>query len=204
MTHKELVQEIAALPWETATPDDIILLSLCTAREFSESLRLAKKVYPNDERLDEMMAGELKTDNMAFEDYTALGDHWEFLAHFVDKYHLVPSSPLIEEAMGRYLTYVRSLSDADRAMTIFSREEELTLIFEKIVAAHDWDAFGRTFYKYYLAQHILFDSGDNGHAWLTKHFPVHEPTLEAFYKERLALYRVLFATPSATPQVLPQ
>jgi hypothetical protein len=77
-------------------------------------------------------------------------------------------------------------------MTVFSREEELTLIFEKIVAAHDWDTLGFGFYKYYLKQHILFDSGDSGHAHLTKHFPMHEPTLEKFYKARLDLYTSLF------------
>jgi len=193
MNHKDIVKEIAALDWASADPRDIIILSHCTAQEFSQSLRLTKKVYPDDKRLEEMMAGELQTDNMAYEDYTKKGDHWEFLDHFVRKLGLVSQTPELKKAMERYLLAVASLSEAERAMTIFSREEELAGIFEKILVAHDWEALGYGFYKYYLSQHILFDSGDNGHAWLTKHFPVHEPVLEKFYKDRLTLYRSLFA-----------
>lgn len=192
MNHKQIVKEIARLNWAAANPDDIILLSLCTAREFSESLKLAKKVYPDDARLDEMMSGELQTDNMALDDYRKSGDHWEFLEHFVRKHDLKPSSPTIATAMQDYLAAVSNLSDKERAMTVFSREEELAAIFEEILKAHDWEAVGRGFYKYYLAQHILFDSGDNGHAWLTKHFPIHEATLVKFYQDRLSLYRSLF------------
>lgn len=193
MNHKDIVKEIAALDWASVDPRDIIILSHCTAQEFSQSLRLTKKVYPDDKRLEEMMAGELQTDNMAYEDYTKKGDHWEFLDHFVRKLGLVSQTPELTKAMERYLLAVASLSGEERAMTIFSREEELTGIFEKILVAHDWEALGYGFYKYYLSQHILFDSGDNGHAWLTKHFPVHEPILEKFYKDRLTLYGSLFA-----------
>jgi len=123
MNYKHLVQQIADLDWAKVSPTDIILLSLCTAREFSASLRLAKQVYPNDACLDEMMEGELQTDNMAFEDYTQKGAHWEFLDYFVTKHGLTASTPALVEAMKKYLADVSSLSDAERAMTIFSREE---------------------------------------------------------------------------------
>ena len=192
MNHKEIVQQIANLDWAKAAPGDIILLSHCTAKEFASSLRFGVSLYPSDERLKEMADGELKTDNMSFEDYDKKGDHWEFLDHFITKYNITPSKTALPKAMSDYVSAVEGFSDSDRAMTVFSREEELTLIFEKIVAAHDWDALGLGFYKYYLKQHILFDSGDHGHAWLTKHFPMHQPTLAKFYTIRLNLYSVLF------------
>ena len=129
---------------------------------------------------------------MIFNDYTKKGDHWEFLDHFIAKYKITPTKTALPKAMADYVNAVEKFSDSDRAMTVFSREEELTLIFEKITVAHDWDALGLGFYKYYLKQHIFFDSGTHGHAWLTKHFPAHEPTLEKFYIIRLGLYSSLF------------
>ena len=192
MNYKDIVQQIANLDWAKASAGDIILLSHCTAKEFASSLRLGLKLYPNDDRLQEMARGELKTDNMALEDYTKKGDHWEFLEHFINKYKITPSKSALPEAMEKYVRAVEEFSDTDRAMTVFSREEELALIFEKIVAAHDWEALGFGFYKYYLKQHILFDSGDSGHAHLTKHFPMHLQTLEKFYTIRLNIYSSLF------------
>ena len=83
MNYKDIVQQIANLNWAKASAGDIILLSHCTAKEFASSLRFGLKLYPEDEHLKEMASGELKTDNMAFEDYRKKGDHWEFLDHFI-------------------------------------------------------------------------------------------------------------------------
>jgi hypothetical protein len=192
MNHKDLVRQIADLDWTRAAPSDIILLSRCTAREFATSLRLGVTLYPDDKRLMEMVSGELETNNMVFDDYTIKGDHWEFLEHFIKRYEIIPTSAKIQDGMDEYVRGVEAFSDTDRAMTVFSREEELTLIFKKIVVAHDWEGLGFRFYEFYLKQHILFDSGDHGHAWLTRHFPMHEPTLIDFYKIRLRLYQALF------------
>lgn len=192
MSYKNLVRQIADLAWNKAAPGDIILLSHCTAMEFASSLRLGVKLHLDDERLQEMSFGELKTDNMTFEDYTKRGDHWEFLDFFISKKRIVPVKIAIDQATKEYVGGVESFSDVDRAMTVFSREEELTLIFRKIIAAHDWDGLGLGFYKYYLGQHILFDSGEHGHAYLTRHFPLHEDILEKFYSMRLKLYTSLF------------
>ena len=160
--------------------------------EFADSLRQAEKLYPNDERLKEMINGELKTDNMVWEDYSDRGDHWQFLDHFIKKLHLEPSKKKMVSTMKEYPKAVERLSDSERAMTVFSREEELTLIFYKIVEAHDWDGLGLGFYRHYLESHIAFDSGVKGHHYLTQHFPLHEEVLEKFYRIRLDLYASLF------------
>ncbi|MEJ0053675.1 MAG: hypothetical protein WDN10_03030 [bacterium] len=190
--HKELVKQIAGLPWQDADPRDIILLSLATAKEFASSLRAGVELYPEDSRMMEMVSGELETDNMTFDDYVSKGDHWQFLDHFVKKYSIASSKPEVEAASQEYVHAVETLSPADRAMTVFSREEELTSIFEKVVAAHDWEKLGYGFYLYYLKQHIFFDSGDGGHHHLTQHFPLHPEILEKFYQERLKMYQSLF------------
>jgi hypothetical protein len=122
MNYKDIVHQIANLDWAKAVPGDIVLLSRCTAKEFAASLRLGLRLFPDDERLKEMAGGELKTDNMVFEDYIKI----------------TPISPRLKKAMAEYVTEVETLSDSDRAMTVFSREEELALIFEKIVVSQDW------------------------------------------------------------------
>lgn len=195
--HKELVKQIAELPWQDADPRDIILLSRATAKEFASSLRAGVELYPDDSRMMEMVGGELETDNMTYEDYVSKGDHWQFLDHFVKKYGVVASKPEVEAAGVEYVRSVEALSPVDRAMTVFSREEELTSIFEKIVAAHDWEKLGYSFYIYYLKQHIFFDSGDGGHHHLTQHFPLHPAILEKFYEERLKMYQSLFPKQSS-------
>ena|SRR3989344_2160106 len=191
-SYKSLVQDIADLPWQKANPADLILLSRGTAKEFAASLREARKLYPEDSRLTEMAEGELQTRNLVFGDYAKQGDHWEFLDFFIKELDIVPSSGDLLVAMTEYNSVVEELSPEDRAMTVFSREEELTLIFRRIVDAHDWDALGFGFYRYYLESHILFDSGEGGHHHLTKHFPLHEDVLATFYRLRLALYKSLF------------
>jgi hypothetical protein len=194
MAYKDLIQQIANLDWASVDPGDIVLLSRCTAIEFADSLRRALVLYPTDTRLLEMAAGELATDNMVFEDYAAKGDHWEFLDFFIKKYNITPLNTRILQVCDEYTQGVESLSDGDRAMTVFSREEELTAIFHKILAAFDWQHSDMAFYKYYLERHIMFDSGDTGHAYLTSHFPLHENVLVHFYTSRLNLYQCLFTS----------
>jgi hypothetical protein len=192
MQYKELVQQIANLDWQRAKPQDIIILSRCTAKEFAESLRKALDLYPQDERLLEMVKGELKTDNMIYEGYVTRGDHWEFLDYFITKLNITPSISNLPLAMNEYGKALDSFGPSERAMTVFSREEELTRIFRKISDAHDWNRLGLGFYKHYLESHILFDSGKEGHHHLTKHFPLHENMLKEFYTLRLKLYEALF------------
>lgn len=95
-------------------------------------------------------------------------------------------------ARKEYQDAVEALGDNKvRAMTIFSREQELPDIFKNILAAHDWEALGLGFYKYYLERHMELDSQDGGHAELTKGFELDEAVLEKFYQIRLDLYKAL-------------
>lgn len=167
---------------------------LISSIEFAESLRCAITAYPQNQNLDEMAGGELKTNNLSFEDYSTYGDHWEFLNHFCAKHgiNVVSVGDKCFFAQKDYQRAVRSLGDNKvRAMTIFSREQELPDIFHKIVDAHDWDALGLGFFKYYLDRHIAIDSADGGHGDLTKDFEMDEDILLKFYQIRLNLYRSL-------------
>jgi hypothetical protein len=191
MSYKLLVQQIRELPWHTYKPKSIMYLSWCTAVEFAESLRCAILAYPDNENLKEMAEGELNTDNLSYDDYNRNGDHQDFLSHFLDKnVYMSNISDEVFNARKAYWEGVKALGDDTvRAMTIFSREQELPGIFEVILKSHDWKKF--PWFRYYLERHIELDSQDGGHAELTKEFPLDESVLEKFYQLRLDLYKSL-------------
>ena len=193
MRYKNLVQAIRELPWHLYDPKSIIYLSWATAVEFAKSLRCALEVYPQNQNLHEMALGELKTTNLSYDGYNQIGDHSEFLAHFVDKNTKMKEiNDKVFFARKTYWEAVEALGgNKVRAMTIFSREQELPDIFKSILKSHDWDALGLGFFKYYLERHIELDSEDGGHADLTKEFELDEEVLEKFYQIRLDLYKAL-------------
>lgn len=188
--YKKVVEQIKNLNWEKLGPSDIqrvMYLSYIAATEFAESLRIAQTLYPNNHNLQEMVEGELQTTNLSFEDYSAKGDHADFLEHFLMKNNLVNDGDL-KESGEKYLAECRRLPDHVRTMTVFSREEELPGIFERILQAPDWSADGLAAFQYYLKRHIALDSQEGGHADLTKEFPVND-SVKPFYETRLNLYR---------------
>ena len=72
-------------------------------------------------------------------------------------------------------------------MSIFSREEELSGIFKKVLQAKDWSAPGLSAFKFFLERHIALDSEEGGHHDLTKKFPINNQA-SRFYQYRLKLY----------------
>lgn len=191
LEYKNTVEEIKNLNWENLPPEELQILmhlSYISAREFAESLRIARKLYPDNHNLEEMAEGELETNNLSFEDYNTKGDHADFLEHFLQKNNLLNPDQDIQFAEQGYKNFCHSLSLEARAMTIFSREEELSEIFERILKAKDWSAPGLPAFKFYLEQHIALDAGEGGHAELTKEFPVND-SVKPFYEARLEMYK---------------
>lgn len=193
MKYKEIVSQIHDLPWSTYDPKEIIFLSLSSAVEFSQSLRCALSLYPENVNLQGMADGELNTTNLSYDDYSRRGDHWQFLDHFCQDsksgiYTSVHWKHRIASACAEYHKVLESMSDSERAMTIFSREQELSGIFEEIVKSHDWQTLGFGFYQYYLERHIEIDTKEGGHADLVSTFELDEEALHTFYNARLALY----------------
>lgn len=96
----------------------------------------------------------------------------------------------MQHAIAAYTSIVSTMSPEHRAQTIFSREKELPGIFEEILAAHDWDALGFGFYRYYLERHIELDSGEGGHGELTEGHELDQDVLLHFYTNRYLFYKV--------------
>lgn len=127
----------------------------------------------------------------SLDDFVQAGDHHEFLAHFLRKHGLLEKMQArFSKDVDAYMSACRSLSDEDRAMTVFSREDELSGIFARILDARDWSAPGLYAFKHYLSRHILFDTGDGGHHDLTSDFPVNDNVLP-FYTARYEAMKLI-------------
>lgn len=208
-TYKTTVAKIRDLPWHRLNGDElqaVMYLSWVAAVEFGEALRITLKLYPTHAGLREMAHGELKTKNLLLEDFVQAGDHHEFLGHFLRKDGLMERMEArYGELAERYLAECRSLSEADRAMTVFSREDELSGIFAEILKAPDWTAPNVYAFQHYLSRHISFDTGEGGHHDLTSDFHVDE-RVAPFYAARLETFRLipgLWRTEDDTNRVSP-
>ncbi len=191
--YKKIVEEIKSLPWSTYDPKAIIYTSKITAIEFGGTLREILPAFPGNQALAEMADGELMTNNLKYGEYNKYGDHSEFLIYFSGKrgIALPVISNGITNACDNYRRITGGFNRQEKAMTIFSREQELPGIFETILNAHDWAGLGLGFYGYYLKRHIELDSAAGGHGDLTKAFPLDEEVLYKFYTARLELYKSL-------------
>lgn len=189
--YKAVVQELRAFPWGRLGPYDIVRLSFGNAEEFASSLAVTVALYRSDSDVLEMAAGELDTDNLQYEDYDRKGNHSAFLEHFLAKYR-IDRNPIVAQALRRYNEFMSSLTSEQIAMTIFSRESELSKIFERILEAHDWKMLGLDWFAYYLRRHIELDSAEGGHADLTKKYPLDDQVLLKYWTARLELYRTVF------------
>ncbi len=190
--YKEVVEKIRNLNWKNLNGvelQQLMRLSYVSAREFAEALRIAVQLYPDNQNLKALAEDELQATNLSFDGYNKPGDHADFLGHFLEKNDLKGDDNLTRYG-DAYRQACRPLEDRIRAMTVFSREEELPGIFERILEARDWSAKGLPAFRYYLTSHIALDRGKSGHAKLTREFPV-DDSIRPFYKARLEMYRAI-------------
>ena len=144
--YKSWVKKIVDLPFQDLSSRELVqmcYLSWVAAVEFAEALRVAERVHGDHAGLQDMIAGELQTSNLAFGDYRRAGDHHEFLAHFLGKDgQLAELEAELGSYAAEYLGQCRALDDETRAMSVFSREEELPGIFTRFLQApkENWQA----------------------------------------------------------------
>jgi hypothetical protein len=189
MHYLQTVEKIRNLNWEELSSNDLqklMFLSYAAAREFAEALRITADLYPEDANVQELVSGELNTNNISFGEYKQEGDHADFLNYFIQKYSLMNDDE-VQACANSYLQACARLDPELRAMSIFSREEQLSGIFRKILCAKDWSAPGLDAYRHYLEAHISLDSDEGGHHDLTKKFPI-DDRVEPFYQIRLQMY----------------
>lgn len=192
--YKDYVSRIRALPFEDMDSHElqqVWYLSWVAAVEFAEALRLALEVYPDHPGLQAMALGELQTTNLALEDFQQPGDHHEFLGHFLRKHGVMAQMEAeLGDHAAAYLAACRGLDPETRAMTVFSREEELAGIFARFLEAKDWSAPGLYAFHHYLSSHIVLDTEDGGHHDLISDFHV-DDSVSPFYEARFQSFRLI-------------
>lgn len=192
--YKNVVSDIRSLPFEHMTSHELTqvwYLSWVAAVEFAEALRLSLRLYPDHPGLQMMAFGELETTNLSLHEFQEPADHHRLLEHFLRKHEVIDQmEPDLGDAARGYLAACRSLDPETRAMTVFSREEELSGIFARFLDAADWSAPGLYAFEHYLRTHIVLDSGEGGHHDLTSDFPLDDRVLP-FYQARLDSFQLV-------------
>jgi hypothetical protein len=177
--YDRVVDSICALNWTALSRED--LTDVATAYyyfsiQFRENLEIACKMYPEDDKLQELQHGECNTDNLSpWPDVAAPGeklDHDEFMRRLLalSPTH-TPRRSSIDRAGQQYLKTIRQLDGDTRARSIASYEDGgLEKLFRSILTAPDWDSELLQAFRYFLVQHIRFDEDpESGHGALSRH-----------------------------------
>jgi hypothetical protein len=177
--YAQVIEDICDLNWSDLTREDVINVAWVYyyfSVQFREGLEVARKLYPEDDRLRQLDQGERDTDNLSpFPGVAAVGEkmnHDEFMRRTLA---LTPISENRRRSLATigqvYLTKARALDDHTRASAIASYEDGgLESVFRAILKAPHWNGPLLKAFKHFLAEHIRFDSDpEQGHGALCRH-----------------------------------
>ena len=199
LEYKKVIYEIKNLNRKILNKEDLkrlMYLSYISAIEFREALiialKFANKTNFSEELkiwLREMSEWELGTNNLSYDWYNQKADHYQFLEYFIKKYNFEIDEELVK-AGKKYQEKCKKFNDEERAMSIFSREQELSWIFEEILKASNRKEEPLWAFNYYLKKHIELDSGNWWHWDLIGQFPI-DDKVKSFFETRLELYKAI-------------
>ena len=172
-----VIKQICNMPWTAISCEDL----LCIAHayyyfsiQFRENLEIACELYPYDENLKALYAEECHTDNLS--PWPGVAEPGERLNHddFMQRALLLQPADRtdhLQRAGASYLEIVRRVDKSTRARSIASYEDSgLSSVFLAILRAPCWDGAALQAFRFFLEQHILFDSAtDSGHGALCRH-----------------------------------
>jgi hypothetical protein len=114
----------------------------------------------------------------------------------------------LTEAGFLYLRNVRNIDDAARAASIASYEDTgLSRVFGAMLRAPHWYGRGQRAFRFFLEQHIRFDSDDGaGHGSLSRHLAPDDRVLPLWtaFRDLLAVAVPKLATVSAVTRRAPR
>ena len=146
--------------------------------QFRESLEIARKLLPDDVRLQELDRGERDTDNLSpFPGVAGVGErinHDEFMRRTLGLSKISEQRQQHLKALGEgYLKKARAIDPKVRALALASYEDgELESVFRAILTAPQWEDPLLKAFKHFLVEHIKFDSDpEQGHGALCRHLP---------------------------------
>ena len=155
--------------------------------------------HPDDPRLRELHRGECRTDNLSPWPGVAWAgerlDHDEFMRRLL-ALRPIDDGGYLDTIGEIYLNRVRRVDDAARAASIASYEDGgLSRVFSAMLRAPDWNGAPQQAFRFFLEQHIKFDTDDaGGHGSLSRHLVSSDDILPLW-----AAFREILAT--AVPQL---
>ena len=177
---EKIIDRICDLPWADISEAEVLRVALAYyyfSIQFRENLEITCRLYPDDPRLELLRREECNTSNLSpWEGVAAVDEemnHDEFMRRLLALQPL-PDTASIVEAGARYLELVRNTDDMARTKSIASYEDGgLERVFSAMLRAPSWQGAGQRAFRFFLGQHIKFDSNDvNGHGALSRHIPV--------------------------------
>ena len=174
-----VIDAICNLNWTKLTEEDIIRVAWAYYHfsvQFRECLEIARKMYPDDERLLQLDHGERNTDNLSpWLGVAATGEkinHDEFMRRTLELAKIPETGRIALSDIGKkYLKAVRTIDPKIRALALATYEDGgLEKVFRAILTAPNWNGPLQQAFKHFLAEHIRFDSDpDQGHGALCRH-----------------------------------
>jgi hypothetical protein len=196
-SYQNVIDDICDFNWRGLTEDDLINVAWAYYHfsiQFRENLEIARKLYPDDERLLELDHGERDTNNLSpWPGVAAAGEkmnHDEFMRRALELTKMSDDRKQSLLAIGQaYLTKVRAMDRNSRAMALASYEDGgLEKVFRAMLTAQHWNDPTLLAFKHFLTEHIRFDSDPElGHGALCRHLTPDERVtpLWAEFKEIL-------------------
>ncbi len=207
----DIIDEICGFDWESLSQNDLLNVAISYyyfSIQFYESLRVARALYPEDEKLRQLEAGECNTDNLSpWPDIAQTGetmDHFEFMRR------LLTLSPINEQRRNEldrigqnYLHVTRAMTLQARAGSIASYEDGgLENVFRAILRCRQWNGPALQAFRHFLVEHIRFDSdAEAGHGALSRHLTLDDREVSQMWLEFQRI--LLAAAPSLATQPTP-
>jgi hypothetical protein len=177
--YRRVIAEICDLSWGKLTEDETLDLAWAYyffSVQFRENLEIARELYPDDEKLQELEQGECNTDNLS--PWPGVASAGEKLNHDEFMKRLLTLAPIPEDkrqffqGLGNcYLDQVRELDPLVRARSLASYEDGgLEQVFRAMLNSPRSQNQALRAFRHFLSEHIRFDSDtDAGHGALIRH-----------------------------------
>jgi hypothetical protein len=176
---EQVIDEVCDLDWTRLTQADLISVAWVYyyfSVQFRESLEIARKLHPEDHRLQQLDQGERDTDNLSpWPGVAGVGErmnHDEFMRRTLELAKIPQSRRHDLVAIGEaYLKKTRAIDDKSRALALASYEDGgLERVFRAILKAQHWNGPLLQAFNHFLTEHIRFDSDpEQGHGALCRH-----------------------------------
>jgi hypothetical protein len=201
-----VIASICDLPWQHIDNNEVLHVAhvyYYFSIQFRENLQICSEFFPDDMNIKKLYEAECATDNLS--PWPGIADIGEKLDHDEFVRRLLALQPIkradeLERAGHRYLAIVRKLDRMSRAASIRSYEDGgLSQVFTAMLRAPHWNGPGQQAFRFFLEQHILFDSDEvAGHGALSRHL-----TLDAGVLALWSAFReiLMVATPKFVTNV---